>query len=166
LKEEFDALLNEAPDVVNEIKKGFEFCPRKNYAQAHRSCRFDTLPRDATIVNFHWQDLKRLMDRVASRNDLIIFIRTMLECDFVKITIISFALMGIHLIKPYLELVSNASHIELQEVFKNLFTELQAFAHKTSGRSLTQSTEGAFPSLRPYFERVKGNKVYVNKVTK
>jgi hypothetical protein len=162
LKEEFDALLNEAPDVVNEIERGFEFSPRKNYAKAHRSCRFDALPRDATIVNFHWQDLKRLVDRVASRNDLIIFIRTMLECDFVKIAIMSFALMGIHLIEPYLDLVSNASHTELQEVFKNLFSEMQAFAHKTSGRSLTQSTECAFPSLRPYFERVRGNKVYVN----
>jgi hypothetical protein len=160
LKETFDALLNEAPDLVNEIETGFEFRPRKNYAQAHRSCRFDALPRDACIVNFHWQDLKRLVDRVVSRNDLIISIRTMLECDFVKIGIILFALIGVHLIEPYLELVSKASHSELQVIFKDLFSEMQAFANETSGRSLTQTTEGAFLSLQPYFEKVKANKVY------
>jgi hypothetical protein len=102
------------------------------------------------MIMYHW--VRRLCDRVDSRNNLIIFVRTMLDCEFVRDVILSWALMGVQLIEPFTQLVSTSNHLQLQVAFKSLFSDLQN--HSDVARNITTVYEGAIPSLKPHFDKV------------
>ena len=96
---------------------------RPNDAFSLRTHRFGAVEKAASVVLFHWDDMIHLCERVDNRNDLILFLRTVMECEFIKNMIIALALWGIHLIEPFVEMVTTSNHEELQVQLPALFPE-------------------------------------------
>ena len=152
LKKEFDALLLESEG------------DKKNYAFPLRSHRFGALEMAAAIVIHHWDKIVVLCEKVDNRNDLIIFCRTTMECVFVKVVILSFALIGLFLIEPYRELVSSSKHLDLCQSFPRLFSDLTN--HKDVANGIINFSPDSIPSLSSSFQKVIEKKVYANQVVK
>ena len=150
LKKEFDILLVELGGNT------------KNLAFALRSHRFGALEMAAAIVIHHWDEIVILCEKAENRNDLIIFCRTTMECVFVKIVILSFALIGLFLIEPYRELVSSSNHLDLCQSFPNLFSDLAR--SKVVANGIINFSPDAIPSLATSFKKVIEKKVYANQV--
>ena len=133
---------------------------KKNDSFSFRNHRFGCLSKAAAMILYHLDDVVHLCDHVESRNDLIIFIRTMLDCEFVKHVIIALSLVGLHLIEPFTELVSTSNHLELQVAFKSLFKDLQKSGQVANG--VFNFSKAAIPSLQSLLEKVIEKNVYPN----
>ena len=85
-----------------------------------------------------------------------------MECVFVKIVILSFALIGLFLIEPYRELVSSSNHLDLCQSFPNLFSDLTN--SKVVANGIINFSSDAIPTLASSFKKVIEKKVYANPV--
>ena len=145
MKAEFDALLH---------SKG----SKSNDSFSLRSHRFGALEKASIVAIYHWDDVKELCERIENRNDLVIFLRTVMECRFIHQMILALALVGLHLIEPFILMVQSSSHTDLLQRLPTLFADLQN--HELLGRKSTQVTEAAIPSLQSAFQDVKEKGVY------
>ena len=144
LKAEFDALLH---------SKG-----KSNDSFSLRSHRFGALEKASIVAIYHWNDVKDLCERVENRNDLIIFLRTVMDCQFIHQMILALALVGLHIIEPFIELVQSSSHTDLLQRLPLLFVDLQN--HEHFGRNSTQVSSCVLPTLRSAFHQVQEKGVY------
>ena len=149
LKAEFDILLSESGDG------------QKNDAFPLRSHRFGALERASAVVLYHWDQILILCEKVENRNDLIIYVRTTMDCSFVKHIILCFALIGLFLIEPFCELVTTSDHLDLCRLFPSLFSDLKK--PKDVANGILRFSSDAIPTLKPYFDKVVEKQVYPNR---
>ena len=144
-KEDFDALLKSKGQLPN-------------YAFAYRSCRFGAIEKASIVVLHHCDNVVDLSERVENRNDLIIFLRTVMECLFIKNMLIALSLFGLHVIEPFIKLVEASSHVELQKALPALFADLQN--HQEFSKKAISISESALPTLKDHFGTVLDKGVY------
>ena len=64
--------------------------------------------------------------------------------------ITALALIGLHLIEPFIELVHSSNHLDLLQDLPSLFSDLRN--HKDFAKKSIQVSECAFPTLKVHFE--------------
>lgn len=91
----------------------------KNECFALKDRRFGKLSACSAVTIRHWNDIKEFLQESDSRNQLECCVRSYLNNDVIKLSLVAMALVGIHLIEPYLGLIldAKASNTELLKVF-------------------------------------------------
>jgi hypothetical protein len=113
----------------NRFHKFSEFVAqrgRKNMAFALKDHRFGRLYRCAAVLIFHWNDIVDFLACNDVRNLLGCTVYNFTQQSFFKFFLLPLALVGIHVVEPFLRLVldKNTSHQTLLTVFPRLHEEL------------------------------------------
>ena len=113
------------------------------------------------MVIYHWSDVSNLCDKVENRNNLILFVNNIRDCQFVKNVILCWALFGLFLIEPFCKLVRSSNHLDLLKALPSLFSDLQRYQQVATG--ILKFSPSSIPTLEPYFKKVIDEKIYPNR---
>lgn len=103
---------------------------KKVYAKSLRTERFERLTYAAATVVYSFEDVKNFLATMEYTNELAIISRQFLKLDFFKVMSSVGALLGLHLVQPFLALTfaKRTNHDVITDAFRRLHTALLSVA--------------------------------------
>ena len=101
--------------------------PRKNLSVSLKDERFNRLTLTCAVALYHYDDVESFLEKYQHvTNQLACIVRSFMELDFLKIMFCVGALIGLHLVEPFLSLTTSSAttYTSLIPAFKRLYDDL------------------------------------------
>ena len=117
--------------------------PKKNLSVSLKDERFNRLPLICAVTLYHFDDVVSFLDKFQHvTNQLACIVRCFLELEFLKVMLCIGALLGVHLVEPFLTLTTSTAttYSKLIPAFQQLYLDLL----ETEPCKLLNLNKGAF----------------------
>jgi len=101
--------------------------PKKNKSVSLKDERFNRLTLTCAIVLYHLDDVTSFLEKFKHvTNQLACIVRCFIDLDFLKVLYCAGALVGLHIVEPFLSLTTSSSttYAKLIPAFKQLYDDL------------------------------------------
>ncbi|QQP31579.1 Hypothetical protein FKW44_025223 [Caligus rogercresseyi] len=94
---------------------------------SYKESRFGCLSRAAAVLIYHFNHLTEFLSQNPHINNrLACLVREVMELPYLKVVLVAFACLGVHLVEPFYArtIEKDATHTQLREFYKGLHTGL------------------------------------------
>ncbi|QQP38944.1 Hypothetical protein FKW44_005860, partial [Caligus rogercresseyi] len=94
---------------------------------SYKDSRFGCLSRAAAVLIYHFNHLTEFLSQNPHINNrLACLVREVMELPYLKVVLVAFACLGVHLVEPFYArtIEKDATHTQLREFYKGLHTGL------------------------------------------